>query len=143
MRTRCPHITLCSFFVPHLWLKVNLVVCPKIVASFHLSRAMSLAPHRTPSSASFLFPLFQVSKGCSHPEIPAQIHASAGVTDFLIQNLSHESSREDARVPWRKDAIRKQDLVERCDDLQKQRRTAESEGRKHGGTRLQRLFLWK
>ena len=39
--------------------------------------------------------------------------------------LYHESSREDARVPCRKDAIRKQGLVERCEDLQKQGRAVE------------------
>ena len=53
----------------------------KIVVSFHLSRAMSLAPHRTPSTSSSTFHQFQVSKSCSHPEILAQIHGSAGVTD--------------------------------------------------------------
>ena len=39
---------------------------PKIVFSFHLSRAMSLAPHRTPSTSSSTF--FLVPGGCSHPE---------------------------------------------------------------------------
>ena len=29
MRTLCPHITLHSFLVPRLWLKVNLIVCTK------------------------------------------------------------------------------------------------------------------
>ena len=54
MRTLCPHITVHSVFVPHLWLKVNLIMCSKIVVSFHLSRAISLAPHRTPSTSSSL-----------------------------------------------------------------------------------------
>ena len=55
IRTRCPHITLHSFLVPHLWLKVNLTVCP--ILSFHfipLAR-LSLAPHRTPSTSSSTF----------------------------------------------------------------------------------------
>ena len=29
MRTLCPHISLHSFLVPHLWLNVSLIVCPK------------------------------------------------------------------------------------------------------------------
>ena len=65
---------------------------PKTVSSFHLSRAMSLAPDRTPSTSSSTFSLFQVSKGCSHPEIPAQIDGNAEVTDVLIQNLSQVMS---------------------------------------------------
>ena len=64
---------------------------PKTVVSFHLSRAMSLAPNRTPSTSSSTFlPLFQVSKGCSHQEIP--------VTDILIQNLSQNKQEEMAKV---------------------------------------------
>ena len=61
---------------------------PKTVVSFHLSRAMSLAPHRAPSTSSSIFRLFQVTNGCSHPEIPAQIHGNAGVMDIPIQYLS-------------------------------------------------------
>ena len=39
--------------------------------------------------------------------------------------------------------IRKQGLVERCENLQKQRRAVESEVQKNNGTRLQRFLFWK
>ena len=54
MRRLSPHITLHSFLVPHLWLKdQGQADCvPKIIVSFHLSWALSLAPHRTPSTSS-------------------------------------------------------------------------------------------
>ena len=52
---------------------------------------MFLAPRRTPStSSSTFFPLFQVSNGCSHQEIP--------VTDIVIQNLSQNKLEEMANV---------------------------------------------
>ena len=71
MRTLCRHITLHSFLVPHLWLKVHLIVCPK--RSFHfisLARCLLLRTEH-PALHPRLFPLFQVSRGCSHPEFPA------------------------------------------------------------------------
>ena len=40
-----------------------------------------------------LFPLFQVSQGCSHPEFPVLIHENPGVTEKLIQNLAQVTSR--------------------------------------------------
>ena len=90
--TLCPHFTLHSFLVPHLWLKVNLIVCPKY--SFHvvsLARCLLLLTEHA-ALHPLLFPLFQVSKGCSHPEIFALIHENAKETDFLIQNLSQGMS---------------------------------------------------
>ena len=41
-----------------------------------------------PALHPLLIPLFQVSKGCSHPEFPALIHSNAAVTDILIQNFT-------------------------------------------------------
>ena len=84
MLTLCPHITLHSFFVP----KVNLIVCPK--QSFHfisLARCFLLRTEH-PALHPLFFRLFQVTNGCSHPEIPAQIHGNAGVMDIPIQDLS-------------------------------------------------------
>ena len=50
-------------------------MCAKIVVSLHLSRTMSLAPHRTASIFSSTF------SSVSHPDISAQIHGNAEVTD--------------------------------------------------------------
>ena len=57
-----------------------------LLARCHLLRTEHPALHPLP------FPLFQVSKGCSHPEIPALIHENPGVTGILIQNLSQVMS---------------------------------------------------
>ena len=81
MRTLCPYITFHSFLVPHLCV-------PKIVVSFHLSRAMSLAPHRTPSTSSSTFSSVPGLQRLLTSRIPALIHENAGVTDILVQNLS-------------------------------------------------------
>ena len=87
MRTICPHITLQSFLVPHLWLKVNLIVWPKYAFHFiSLARCLLLRTEH-PALHPPLFPLFQVCKGCSHPEFPALIHENAEVADVLIENL--------------------------------------------------------
>ena len=48
-----------------------------------------------------------------------------------------------ARLLGRRDATCKRGLVERCEDLQKQRRAVESEVQKDGGTCLSSLLLWK
>ena len=83
MRTLCPHITFHSFLAPHLCV-------PKIVVSFHLSRAMSLAPHRTPSTSSSTFSLFQVSKRLLTSGISCADPRERGRDGYtLIQNLSH------------------------------------------------------
>ena len=57
--------------------------------------------------------------------------------------VCHELSGVDARVPGRMDAKCKQDLVERCEDLQKERCAVDSEVQKDGGTSLSRLLLRK
>ena len=54
---------------------------------------------------------------------------------FQDSGLPVEPSWEDAGLPRRK--------VERCEDLQKQRRAVESDVRKDGGSCLQRLLLRK
>ena len=61
---------------------------PKIVVSFHLSRAMSLAPHRTPSTSSSTF-----SSAPGLPRLVTSRNPSAdsrerGVMDILIQDIS-------------------------------------------------------
>ena len=86
MRTLCPHIAFHSFLVPHLCV-------PKLVVSFHLSRAMSLAPHRTPSTSSSTFSsvpglqrLLTSRISCADP----RERGGDGYT--LIQNLSQVMS---------------------------------------------------
>ena len=85
MRTLCPHITFHSFLVPHLCV-------PKLVVSFHLSRAMSLAPHRTPSTSSSTLSSVPGLQRLLTSRIPVLIHENAGVTDILVQNLSQVMS---------------------------------------------------
>ena len=76
MRTLCPHITLHSFLVPHLWLKVNL---PKMVVSFHLSRDVSCRKN-TQHFILYFFLCFRSPK-VAH-----------------IQNLSQNKQEETAKV---------------------------------------------
>ena len=87
MRTLCPHVTLHSSLVPHVWLKW----------SFHFVSLAQLAQCLTPCTEHpalhpLLFHRFPLSKGCSHPEFPALIDENAGVTDILIQNLAQGMS---------------------------------------------------
>ena len=91
MRTVCPHITLHSFFVPHLWVKVKLIV--SFIKIVFIPLAQCLLPCTNHSALHpLLFPPFQYYKGCAHPEIPALIHKNPGVTDTLIQNLAQVMS---------------------------------------------------
>ena len=76
MRIFRPHVTLHSFLVPNLWLKVNRIVCPKL--SFHfISLARCLLLHRTPSTSSSSFPtvpglqrLLTSRNSCADPREP-------------------------------------------------------------------------
>ena len=79
MRTLRPHITLHSFLVPHLWLKVNLIVCPK--QSFHssLSRGVSCSAQNTQHFILYFFPLFQVSKLRGSDGVGVLRHDSMGI----------------------------------------------------------------
>ena len=97
MRTLCPNITLHSFFVPNLWLKITLIVLPR--KSFHFIALARCLLFRTEHPAFHpLFLLFQVSKGCSHPEFPALIHENAGVKEKLIQSLSQDMRIVDNQI---------------------------------------------
>ena len=92
MRTLCPYITLHSFLVPHLWLNFTLIVAQnsRFISSLSLSRDVSFSAQNTQHFILYIFPLFLVSKVCSHPEIP--------VTDILIQNLSQNKQEEMEKV---------------------------------------------
>ena len=61
-----------------------------------------------------------------------------------IQDLGmcYESARNSAWRYWRKNAIRKQCLVERCENLQKWKCAVVNQVSKNGGTNLKRLLLW-
>ena len=59
---------------------------------------------------------------------------------FLILGFTFPIRRKH-KTAWRKGC--KQGLVERCEELQKQRRAVESEVQKDDGTCLERLLLWK
>ena len=63
-------------------------MCPE--QSFHFISLVQCLTPCTEHAAHLhhLFPLFQVSKGCSHPELPALIHENPEVLDALIENLA-------------------------------------------------------
>ena len=88
MRTLCPHITLHSFLEPHLWLKVNLIVCHN--SRFISSLLRIVARHARNTQHIFLIFLCSRCRKVAH--IQKQIHENARVTDALIQNLSQVMS---------------------------------------------------
>ena len=53
---------------------------------------VSCSARNTQHFILYFFLCSRSPKGCSHPEVPAQIHGNAGVTDILIQNLSQVMS---------------------------------------------------
>ena len=85
MRAVCPHIT--HDVTRSRVAQVQVVPFIKIV---FISLTQCLVPCTEHSAhLPHPFPLFQVYKGCSHPEIPALIHENPGLTDTLIQNHAH------------------------------------------------------
>ena len=73
---------------PDIWIRLPKHKWPKSwssmedpVVPLERNRCFLLRPEH-PALHPLLSPLFQVSKGCSHPEFPALIHENAGVTDI-------------------------------------------------------------
>ena len=87
VRTVCPHIThdVTRSRVAQVQVALHKIVIPSLAQC--LTPCMehaALIPHPCP--------FFQVYKSCSHPEIPALIHETTGMTDTLIPNLSQVMS---------------------------------------------------
>ena len=92
MRTVCQHITLHSFIVPHVWLKVDqghLDCVPQTLFIHLISLSQCLTPCTIHSAlCPLLLPLSPVFKGWSRPGSTAQIHENLEVT-VLRTRTSH------------------------------------------------------
>ena len=88
---RCAHSVSTSHMMlhAHAWLKFKLCLPPK---SHSISCAMSTPRTEHAAHLPHLFPLFQVYKGCSHPEIPALIHENTGGDGYTDPQLPTKSS---------------------------------------------------
>ena len=85
------HCTWCH--TPHLWLKRIVSFVKTVIPSLSLAQCLRPCTEHA-AHLPHPFPLFQVFKGCSHPEIPALIHENPGVTDTLIQNATQKRRKD-------------------------------------------------